>query len=131
MRIIDSPSFLGAHAEAQFLTLALEYGWEVTAPFVRDVPYDFVIKRTHRGLWEMVQVKRAYYTKKRSGRGKILEVGLRRRGAGIKYQPYEDGDFDLLFAYHERGRWLIPWEILKERRSGVQVGSFKYNQWRV
>ena len=124
-----STSSQGAHAESQFLVYALENGWEVAHPFNKAVPYDYVIRRAPDVPWETVQVKRAYYVIKPS-RKRILEIGFRRRD-GSEYRAYRDGDFDWLFSYHKDGRWFMPWDLVKGKRSGIQVGSTKYDLWRV
>jgi PD-(D/E)XK nuclease superfamily protein len=126
-----STNFQGAHAEAQFIAYALENGWEVTVPFNKAVAYDYVIRRSPEVPWETVQVKRAYYANRRDKKQtKILEVGLRKR-YGTKISAYKTGDFDWLFSFHKDGRWFLPWDLVKKRRSAVQIGSPRYDLWRV
>lgn len=130
MKMLDSASFVGAHSEAQFITYALASGWEVSLPFNKAAPYDYVIRRAPREPWETVQVKRAYYAA--TGKTKTLAVGLRRSGSKKSTsQPYKEGDFDWLFAFHEHGMWFMPWELVRKKRSSVQVGSPLYDLWRV
>ena len=129
MKILDSASFMGAHSEAQFLTYALSNGWEVALPFNKAAPYDYVIRRAPSERWETVQVKRAYFTA--TGKTKVLSVGLRRSKGSANMQPYKDGDFDWLFSFHEDGMWFMPWDLVKRKRSSVQVGSPRYNLWKV
>lgn len=130
MNALDSTSFVGAHSEAQFLTYALSNGWEVAMPFNKAAPYDYVIRRCTDAPWETVQVKRAYYAA--TGKTKTLVVGLRRSsGAGSGMKPYKEGDFDWLFSFHEDGMWFMPWDLVKRKRSSVQVGSPRYDLWRV
>lgn len=129
---IDTASFLGAHAEAAFVAYALENGWEIAAPFNKAVPYDFIIRRDPEVPWETVQVKRAYYVKSKTRVKKVLEVGFRRsKGSGSSVQPYKDGDFDWLFSYHEDGQWMMPWDLLRGKRSAIPVGGPKYDLWKV
>lgn len=130
MQRLESTIHMGAHAEAQFISYALESGWEVAHPFLRGAPYDSLIRRDPNEPWETVQIKRAYHITKSKG-GKGLEVRLR-RGAAVnpKRRFYRDGDFDWLFCYHEDGRWLLPWGMLK-RRSSIQISSKRYDLWKV
>lgn len=125
MKILDSTSFMGAHSEAQFLTYALSNGWEVSIPFNKAAPYDYVIRRAPSERWETVQVKRAYYSN--TGKNKVLVASLRRTGM----KPYKDGDFDWLFSFHESSQWFMPWDLVKRKRSAIQVGSPRYDLWKV
>jgi len=123
---------MGAHAEAQFTAYALENGWEVAHPVIKSAAYDSLIRRSPGVPWETVQVKRAYYSARTGMKYKCLEVGFRRMGgAGSKLRPYKDGDFDWLFCYHEDGRWMMPWDLVRGKRSSIIVGSSKYDLWRV
>lgn len=131
MRNIDSTFYMGAHAESQFISFALERGWEVAHPFIKQAAYDSLIRRSPEVPWETVQIKRAYYAKSKTRRSKkCLEVGLRRSKDQTR-RPYADGDFDWLFCYHEEGRWFFPWDKVKGRRSSIQVGSPTYDLWKV
>jgi hypothetical protein len=123
-------SYVGAHAESQFIAFALENGWEVAHPFIKSAPYDSLIRRDPNEPWETVQIKRAYYAQSSTRRKKCLEVGLR-RNRDIKRKAYKDGDFDWLFCYHEDGRWFFPWDMVKGRRSCIQIGSPRYDLWKV
>lgn len=125
-----SANFQGAHAEGQFLVYALENGWEVSLPFNKAVAYDYVIRRAPDAPWETVQVKRAYYATRQKIKRKVLEVGFRRR-AGSGLRPYKAGDFDWLFSYSKEGRWFMPWDLVKGKRSSIQVGNAKYDLWKV
>jgi hypothetical protein len=121
---------MGAHAEAQFISYALEQGWEVAHPFIKTVAYDALIKRDPNEPWETVQIKRAYYVKSSTRKNKCLEVGLR-RNRDVRRRAYKDGDFDWLFCYHEEARWMFPWDKIKGRRSCIQIGSPRYDLWKV
>lgn len=128
----NTSSFLGAHAEAQFISYALENGWEISIPFNKIVAYDFVIRRSPEVTWETVQVKRAYYALSKNKKRRFLEVGFRRsKGRGSRRQFYKDGDFDWLFTYHKAERWFMPWDLIKGRRSSIMVSSSRYDLWKV
>ena len=128
---IDTSSYMGAHAEAQFTSFALEQGWEVAYPFIKTVAYDSLIRRDPKEPWETVQIKRAYFVSSGNRKSKCLEVGLRRNRDQKRRRAYRDGDFDWLFCYHETGRWLFPWDMVKGRRSCMQIGSPRYELWKV
>ncbi len=130
MRRKDSTNLNGAHAEAQFITYALEQGWEVAHPFIKSSAYDSLIRRAPDVPWETVQIKRAYYAIRTSRPTKCLVIKLR-RNTGTKMMPYKDGDFDWLFCYHEHGRWLMPWDLLRGKRSSIHIGSPLYDLWKV
>jgi len=132
MRKLETTSHMGAHAESQFISFALESGWEVAHPFLKAVAYDSLIRRDPKERWETVQIKRAYYATKTNMKNRHLEVGLRRRsGVGSKLHAYKEGDFDWLFCYHEDGRWFMPWDLIKGRRSSMLIGSSRYDLWKV
>jgi hypothetical protein len=133
MKNTDSTSYVGAHAESQFISFALEQGWEVAHPFIKTAAYDSLIRRAPDVPWETVQIKRAYYTGPRAGtrKRKCLEVGLRRNRDMKNRRAYRDGDFDWLFCYHEDGRWFFPWDMIRGRRSCIQIGSPRYDLWKV
>lgn len=130
MRKMDSTSKIGAHAESQFISYALEQGWEVAQPFIKQSAYDMLIRRSSEVPWETIQVKRAYHIARTLKKKKIknLEVKIR-RGAGR--MAYKDGDFDWLFVFHEEGRWFMPWDLVRSKRSSIQVGSSRYDLWKV
>jgi hypothetical protein len=130
MKRRESPTTMGAHAESVFTTFALEQGWEVAHPFLKSSPFDSLIRRDPKEPWETVQIKRAYWATKR-GKSKCLEVGLRRNRDAKSRRSYRDGDFDWLFCYHETGKWLMPWDKVKGRKSCIQIGSATYDLWRV
>jgi hypothetical protein len=120
----------GKRTEALFIITALERDWELATPFCEDNGYDFIIRREKMGQWEAVQVKTAYH----GGRDKrnFLEVGFRRsKGKFSGVQPYNKGDFDLLFAASGKDRWIIPWDIVKDQKSYVLVGHPKYDEYRI
>lgn len=134
MKRKQTTSHMGALAESQFISFALESGWEVAHPFLKAVAYDSLIRRDPKEPWETVQIKRAYYAVKTGSKKKTLEVGFRRgkaAAAGSSKKIYKDGDFDWLFCYHEDGRWFFPWDMLRGRRSSILVGSKRYDLWRV
>ena len=127
----DSSHIGGAHAEAQFISYALEQGWEIAHPFIKQVSYDALIRRDPEEPWETVQIKRAYFAKGRTRKTKCLEVGLRRNSALKNRRAYKDGDFDWLFCFHESGMWMFPWEKIRGRRSSIQIGSPNYDLLKV
>jgi len=131
MQKIDSSSYMGALAESQFTIFALEQGWEVAYPFLKTTPYDSLIRRSPEVPWETVQIKRAYYATNGTRKKKCLEVGLRRNRDIKNRRAYRDGDFDWLFCYHEEGRWFFPWDMIRGRRSCIQIGSPRYDLWKV
>lgn len=130
MRRTESTTLVGAHAESQFISYALEQRWEVAHPFVKSAPYDSLIRRSPEVPWETVQVKRAYYTKKTGMKVRVLEVGLRRATTRSQV-PYKDGDFDWLFVFHEDGKWFMPWDLIRGKKSSMIVSSARYDLWRV
>lgn len=119
-------NYLGAQAESQFISYALENGWEVAHPFLKAVSYDSLIRRDPKESWETVQIKHAYYYT-RAGR-KFLEASCRRSSTGTKYK---DGDFDWLFVFHKEGKWFLPWDLIRGKRSSIRVGCKTYDLWKV
>jgi len=113
-------------SEANLIIYALKNGWEVAKPIHHSQSYDFVVKIN--GLWKTVQVKSGFWGK--SGIKPCHMVNLRRcdaRGA----KNYKDGDFDFLFIFVDEKCWLIPWKEIKNIRSGLYIGSSKYDKFRI
>ena len=133
MRKKDSTIHGGAHAEAQFISFALDQKWEVAHPFIKAAAYDALIRRSPEVPWETVQVKRAYYVTKTGMKNRYLEVGLRRSKSygNQRMQCYKDGDFDWLFVFHEDGTWMLPWDLVRGRRSSMLIGSSRFDLWKV
>jgi hypothetical protein len=120
---MDTSNGNGGKSEAQFVVEAFRRGWEVAKPFHHAQSYDFVVRIPGR-QWETVQVKTVYLDKQGNGT-KVPTVGVR-RSLG---RQYGEGSFDWLFACSDDKCWLIPFEVVKEKKSQISLASAAYNQY--
>lgn len=98
----------GAYAEMKFCTAAIEQGFEIFTPFSHATKTDVIIMRPSKKPIR-VQIKKATYQKKKSLHCKDswkFMIGSGRPSCannlndyGLRYQKYQEGDFDILAAY--------------------------------
>lgn len=106
----------------------LATGYEVCLPIGDKRAYDMIVEKD--SIIQRVQVKYAgLYHKKNQ-----CLVGLRITGGNQSYhyaRKYQDGAFDTLFVYTERGeKYHIPWKLI-EARNELTVESDKYKPFKV
>lgn len=121
---------VAAQSEAKFIVTAFEHGWEVSKPFHHAQGYDFVVRRSLAQGWETVQVKTAYDST--VGRKKLPARAISLRRCNEKgSRPYQEGEFDLLFAVDGNSFWLIPYSEVADIRSQITISGEKYKHFRL
>jgi hypothetical protein len=115
---------VGGKAEAIFIGIAFDKGWEIAKPFHHANNFDYVIRMPGK-IWQTVQVKSAYLDKRNNRSYWTTNL---RRSLG---QRYLSNAFDWLFTTDGKRFWLIPWEVIREHKSAIVVDSSKFDAYLV
>ena len=118
---MDRPT-AGYLAEARFEYLATVMGIVLSKPIHNLAPYDYVAQANGR-LYKC-QVKKAYVDKFGQHICELRRQSTKEAGKKL----YKEGDFDFLCVVDSDSIFLIPWQVIAEKKSNIMLGA-KYNQY--
>ena len=100
-------------------------GYEILLPLGDRKPYDLAVDID--GKIYKVQVKYAGISTDGKCKASLRMVGGNK--TRLSWMAYQEGDFDFLFVYSERGmKYLIPWGELKVV-SNLTIESKRYQKF--
>ena len=122
---MDRPT-AGYLAEAFFEYQAILNGVTLSQPIANLSPYDYIADTQSRLI--KCQVKKSFIDK--FGQHICSMLRQSRKESGKK--PYNDGDFDFLCVIDldDSAIYLIPWLVIKSKKSNIMVNGNKYSHFR-
>lgn len=85
-------------------------GYKIYFPFLTQSKADLIIEDT-KGNFTKVQVKTA--TKSSAKENEFIQIRL----GGCGRTEYKEGDFDFLAMVYGERWWLLPWDLVKDKKS--------------
>ena len=101
---------------------AIKHGLEVLLPFFQGTPYDMVL-RNKTGKFIPVQVKKAWYEKRRHGYYFEVTKNAFNRRTRIQRIQYNKNEIHFLIAckIESEDCWILPIKLIKNYKSSLSL----------